>query len=214
MKATVEVYDVNGTTKYTPGALAAPTTSFTPFSTPSKPFQGGVSLSVAQLKANSIPDIVVGAGADGRSLVDIWGWNTTTATFTSLSGSSGFAAFANPSYNSPIQVTTLNNGSGIAQSILAVQGPGGTTNQVVELGILSVSPLSLSAPTAIPGSYPGPYTIAAIDSVLSTLPVAKSSATSAASSSAAAAAALVTTTNKKSTVPSQLPDWFFALLSW
>ncbi|MGA2254429.1 MAG: hypothetical protein ABSG53_07200, partial [Thermoguttaceae bacterium] len=176
---------------------------------------GGVSLSVAQLTANSIPAIVVGAGTNGRSLVDVWGWNTSTATFSSLSGSSGFAAFTGPSSNSPIQVTTVNGNDGIASSILAVQGPGGTASQVVELNILSVSPLSLAAPMAIPGNYPGPYTIAAIDSVLSNLSAAKPLAIASATNSAKAAAALaLTTSNKKSTAPTPLPNWFFALLSW
>jgi hypothetical protein len=174
-----------------------------------------VSLSVAKLSANSIPDIVVGAGANGRSLVDVWGWNTSTATLSSLSGSTGFAAFTGPSSNSAIQVATQNNSAGIADAILAVQGPGGTASQVVDLNILSVSPLSLSSPTAIPGSYPGPYAIAAIDSVLSSLPAATPLAVASTSSvKAAAALATTTTTGEKATVTTQLPNWFFALLSW
>ena len=174
-----------------------------------------MSLSTARLSANSIPDIVVGAGAGGRSLVDIWGWNTATATLSSLSGSSGFAAFSGPSSTSPVQVTTQNGNNGIAHSILAVQGPGGTTSQVVQLNILRISPLSLSSPVALPGSYPGPYTIAAIDSVLSTLPTAKPLAITAATGSTKAAAALATTTtNQKSTASTQVPNLFFSLLSW
>jgi len=215
MKATVAVFDVSHMTTRTPTVQATPVASFTPFSTPSKPFSGGVSLSVAQLSAGSLPDIVVGAGANGRSLVDIWGWNTANDTLSSLSGSRGFAAFTGPSANAAVQVATLNNGAGIADAILAVQGPGGTASQVVQLDILSVSPLSLSAPEAIPGSYPGPYTIAAIDNVLSGLPTASPLASSSASGAVKGAAALTTTTtNNKPTVPAQPADWLFALLCW
>ena len=214
MKATVEVFDVSHMTVPTPTVQPTPVASFTPFSTPSKPFQGGVSLSVAKLAANAIPAIVVGAGANGRSLVDVWGWNTATTTLSSLSGSGGFAAFTGPSSNAAIQVTTQNNSSGIATAILAAQGPGGTASQVVQLEILGVSPLSFSSPTAIAGSYPGPYTVAAIDSVLSSLSTATPLATTSLTGSVSAAAALATTTNKKSTVPTQLPNLFFALLSW
>jgi protocatechuate 3,4-dioxygenase beta subunit len=175
MPATVNVFDVNSTTSFTPGAVAAPTTSFAPFSTASQTYEGGVSLSIAQLTANSLPDIVVGAGADGGSLVNIWGWNTASSAFTSLAaaGVSGFPAFSGPSSNAPINVASLNNSAGITDAILAVQGPGGTTGQVVELDITSVSPLVLSAPTPIPGTYPGPFNIAAIDSVMSGLTTAR-----------------------------------------
>jgi len=211
MKATVEVFDVRHMTTLTPTVQATPVASFTPISTASKSFEGGVSLGVANLSANSIPDIVVGAGADGRSLVDIWAWNTANATLSSLSGSSGFAAFTGPSYNSAVQVATLTNSAGVANAILAVQGPGGTVSQVVELDILSVSPLSLSSPKAIPGTYPGPYTIAAIDKVFSSL---ASSTSSAAGSVKAAAALSTTTTNNKSKASTQLPNSIFALLSW
>jgi len=217
MKATVEVFDVSRMTTLTPTVRAAPVTSFTPFSTPSTTFQGGVSLSVARVNADLIPDIVVGAGANGRSLVDVWTWNTTTATLSSLSGpgSSGFAAFTDPSRNVPVQVTTLDkNGDGIADSIFAVQGPGGTTGHVVKFDILGVSPLSLSSPTAISGNYPGPYTIAAINNVLPSLPITKSLATTPAINSANVAAAIASAntvkTTPKATAP--IPNWFFARL--
>jgi hypothetical protein len=167
MKATVEVFTVSGMTTHTPPVLATPVASFTPFSTPTAPFQGGVSLSVAQLSTTPIQDIVVGAGTLGHSLVNIWAWNTSSSAFASLSapGISGFTAFTGTSSNAPVEVATLDNSAGIAQAIVVAQGPGGTTNQVVELNILGTSPLTLSAPVAIPGSFPGPFSIAVLNNV-------------------------------------------------
>ena len=218
MKATVEVYDVSHMTSLTPTVRPAPATSFTPFSTSSTTFKGGVSISVARVNADSIPDIVVGAGCNGRSLVDVWAWNTATATLSSLSvsGSNGFAAFTDPSRNAPVQVTTLDsNGDGVADSIFAVQGSGGKSSQVVKLNILGVSPLMLSSPAAIPGNYPGPFTIAAINSVLSNLPMARSLATTSAIKSVNAAAVLASATTVKTTPKptTPLPKWFFTRLA-
>jgi hypothetical protein len=182
MKTTVEVFDVSHMSTLTPTVVATPVASFTPFSTPTMDYQGGVSLSAARVNSDLIPDIVVGAGVNGRSLVDVWAWNTANASLSSLSGGSGFAAFTGASSNSQINVATVTN-NGVAQSILAVQGPGGTSQQVVEMDILATSPLALSPPVAIPGSYAGPHTIAAVNSV-STGTTATPVVTTSASSSA------------------------------
>ena len=157
IKTTVKVFDVSGAL-----ALAR---SFTPFSTNTLSYRGGVSVSVARVNADLIPDIVVGAGVNGRSLVDVWAWNNTTpATLSSLSANGiGFAAFTGPSRNAPVQVATLDTtGDGIADMILAAQGPGGTTNQIRAFNITSVAPLQVSPAIAIPGSFVGPYFIATI----------------------------------------------------
>src|SRR6185436_1970310 len=166
IKTTVKVFDVSG----------APTAvrSFTPFSTATTSYQGGVSLSVARINADLIPDIVVGAGVNGRSLVDVWAWsNTPSATLSSLSANGiGFAAFTDASRNSPVQVATLDtDGDDIADVILAVQGPGGTTSQIREFNITSVAPLQVSQATAIPGTFLGPYFIATISPQLTAVPV-------------------------------------------
>jgi type VI secretion system secreted protein VgrG len=149
MKTTVKVFDVSGT----PTAVR----TFYPFSTTTFSYQGGVSLSVARISASPIPDIVVGAGANGGSMVNVWAWNTSSATL-SPSGA-GFAAFSGASRNAPVQVATLDTtGDGIADEILVVQGPGGTTGQIRAFKITSVSPLQVSLPpTALLGSFPYPY---------------------------------------------------------
>ena len=120
-------------------------------------YKGGVSLSVARINADPIPDIVVGAGANGGSLVDVWAWdNTSSATLSSLSANGiGFAAFDGASRTAPVQVAALDtNGDDIADAILAVQGPGGTTGQIRVFNITSTSPwLEVSPPTEVPGGF-------------------------------------------------------------
>jgi type VI secretion system secreted protein VgrG len=156
MKATVKVFDVSRMSTPTPGTVATAVASFTPFSTNTFSYQGGVSLSVARFSASLIPDIVVGAGVDGGSMVNVWAWNTPSATLSPMGV--GFAAFTDASRNAPVQVATLDtNGDGIADEILVVQGPGGTTGQIRAFKITSVSPLQVSPPTALLGSFPYPY---------------------------------------------------------
>jgi hypothetical protein len=165
MKTTVKVFDVRNMTVLTPNAMATAARSFTPFSTVTGSYQGGVSLSVARTNADLIPDIVVGAGVNGNSLVDVWAWsNTASATLASLSANGvGFAAFTDASRTSPVQVAALDtNGDDIADAVLGVQGPGGTTGKIRAFNITNVSPLRVSLPTAVPGSYPGPYVIATV----------------------------------------------------
>jgi hypothetical protein len=126
MKTTVKVFDVSRMITPTPRAVPMASGSFTPFSTATTSYQGGVSLSVARINADLIPDIVVGAGANGRSLVDVWAWNdTSSARLSSLSANGiGFAAFTDTSRNAPVQVAAVDiNGDGIADEILAAQGP-------------------------------------------------------------------------------------------
>ena len=161
MKTTVKVFDVSRMTTLTPNTVAAAVGSFTPFSTATTSFLGGVSLSVARLSASLTPDIVVGAGANGNSLVDVWAWNTPSATLSSLSANGmGFAAFTDPSRTAPVEVAALDTtGDGIADTILVAQGPGGTTGQIRAFKITSLSPFQVSASTAVPGSYLYPYFI-------------------------------------------------------
>ena len=165
MKTTVKVFDVSRMIGLTPRVVATPVGSFTPFSTNTTTYKGGVSLSVARINADLIPDIVVGAGANGRSLVDVWAWNSSSAaTLHSLSANGlGFAAFTDASRTAPVEVAALDtNGDAIADAILAVQGPGGTTNQIRVFNITNVAPLEVAAFTTVPGSFVGPYFIATI----------------------------------------------------
>ncbi|HUG71624.1 MAG TPA: ice-binding family protein [Pirellulaceae bacterium] len=163
---TVKVFEVSTT--------ATVVESFTPFSTTMKIYTGGVSLSTARITADLIPDIVVGAGVHGGSLVDVWAWSSTPpAMLSSLSANGvGFPAFTGPSQTASIQVAAIDtNGDDIADAILAVQGPGGTTGQIRVFNITSVSPLQVSTSTSIPGTFTGPYHIAAIRQPTLVVPV-------------------------------------------
>lgn len=79
IKTTVKVFDVSRMTTPTPSAMPAAAQSFTPFSTTTTDYKGGVSLSVARINPDLIPDIVVGAGVNGGSLVDVWAWSNTAS---------------------------------------------------------------------------------------------------------------------------------------
>ena len=114
----------------------------------------------------------------GASLVDVWAWsNTAPATLSSLSANGiGFAAFTDASRNSPVQVAALDtSGDGIADVILAGQGPGGTTGQIRVFDITDVLPFEVSPlppllPLTVPGSYPEPDFIATIKNPSPVLP--------------------------------------------
>jgi hypothetical protein len=166
MKATVRVFDVSRLTTLMPKTVPRVAGRFTPFSTGRSIFKGGVSLDVARFTASPVPDILVGAGVNGRSMVDVWAWTASAnATMYSLAtNGTGFAAFTDASSNSPVEVAAMDTtGGGIANQILVAQGPGGTTEQIRAFNVTSASPLEVSAFTPLPGSYPDPYFIAAMD---------------------------------------------------
>jgi hypothetical protein len=166
MKATVKVFDVSHMTTLLPTTVPRAAGSFTPFSTPSHTFAGGVSLDVARFTASPVPDILVGAGVNGHSMVDVWAWSASAAaTLSSLSANgTGFAAFTDASNNSPVEVAAVDtNGDGIADEIVVAQGPGGTTQQIRKFHVTSTAPLQVSAFTTIPGTFTDPYFVAALD---------------------------------------------------
>lgn len=164
-KATVKVFDVSYLTTAKPRGVPKVAGSFTPFSLGRSVFKGGVSLDVARFTSSPIPDILVGAGVNGRSMVDVWAWSASSAaTLSSLSANgTGFAAFTDASKNSPVEVAAVDTmNSGIANQILVAQGPGGTTKQIRAFDVTGASPLEVSAFTAIPGTYTDPYFVAAV----------------------------------------------------
>jgi len=142
-----------------------------PFSTTSKSYKGGVSLSVARVNADVVPDILVGAGVLGGSLVDVWAWTNSDATLRSLSlNGLGFAAYSDASRTAPVQVSTLDiNDDGLADTILVSQGPGGTTSQIRAFHITNIAPLMVSPPALVSASFPGANFIATINHPSSSL---------------------------------------------
>ena len=156
MVTTVKVFDVTGLTAR---AVAA----FNPFGAAVTGNQGGVSLSLGRFSNDIIPDIVVGAGVNGGSRIDVWAWNhASPATLHSQSANGvGFIAFTGPSQTAPVEVLARDSdGDGYVDQIYASQGPGGTTNQIRRFTITNRSPLQVAPFTVLPGSFIGPYYLA------------------------------------------------------
>ncbi|MCI0357184.1 MAG: FG-GAP-like repeat-containing protein, partial [Planctomycetaceae bacterium] len=113
------------------GAATTPTLvkTFNPF-TPA--FHGGLSLDVARIDADLVPDIIVGAGNGGGSQVQIL--NGVTGAIIS-----SFPTFLDsPSFNAPVDVAAVDeNGDGVAEFILAAQGSDGTAMEIRKFNALS-----------------------------------------------------------------------------
>ena len=165
MTTTVKVFNVRNMAASTPTIVQPAVATFTPFSTATSTQRGGTSVDAARINADLVPDIVVGAGANGRSLVDVWAWTLSpAATLYSLSANGqGFNAFTDSSRNAPVQVAAQDtDANGVSEAILVAQGPGGTTGKIRLFDIVSASPLVVTSPTPIPGAFPGPYYIATL----------------------------------------------------
>ncbi|MCY2987822.1 MAG: FG-GAP-like repeat-containing protein, partial [Planctomycetota bacterium] len=164
--ATVRVFDVSGADPYTPVQTFAP---FADIVVNGQSFIGGVSLSVARMDSDLIPDIVVGAGTIGQSRVGVWTWATGSGTL-SLRGQ--FAAFSGPSSPAPVRVAAMDmSGDGIAETIVAVQGSSGTTNELHTFRVTSLSPFTVVQNPPLTG-FPGGYFVATITSPSVVLPLA------------------------------------------
>lgn len=135
-----------------------------PFAATNPGFQGGVSLAAARLDPDSTPtlapaDILVGMGTNGTSRIEIWKWNVSDSTLSLRGAIPG--AFAPQSDNAPVRVAALDeNADGLAETILAVQGPIGTTGEVRRFPITATSPFQYHPATPLTG-FPGPWFIAA-----------------------------------------------------
>jgi uncharacterized repeat protein (TIGR01451 family) len=150
IKATVAVFELSG-------ATPRQVRSFFPFTQINTNFKGGVSLEVAKVNADPIPDIIVGMGVNGTSRIEVWTWNTANATL-SLAGAIP-NAFLGSSYRAPVDVAALMDSNGFAETIVAVQGPGAGTQQVRRFDILSRSPLVFQQDSPL-APYPGPWFVA------------------------------------------------------
>jgi hypothetical protein len=83
-------------------------------------FKGGVTLSIGRYDADTVPDILVGAGINGRSVIEIY----SGSTFTQQARLTAFSTFTKP--NAKVYATSLDtDGDGILDRIYAVQGQQG-----------------------------------------------------------------------------------------
>ncbi len=161
-KATVSVFDLSG---------ATPTRvqTFYPFTQSISDFLGGVSLDVARIDDDAIPDIVVGMGVNGRSRIEIWSWDKSNTTLAMLGAIPG--AFTGTSDNSPVNVAVMDtNGDAFADRILAVQGSIGTVGEIHRFDIIvdTDNPSQFTYRVADPlAGFSGPWFIATSRSVAS-----------------------------------------------
>jgi hypothetical protein len=149
--ASVSVFDVTGT-------VPTRVQTFFPFTAITASFKGGVSLDVARIDADLVPDVIVGMGANGASRIEVWAWNPLAAKIAPLGAIP--AAFTVSSKTAPVQVAaTDTDGNGIADAILAVQGPDGTTGEIHRFDIASTTPFLVQQAPPQTG-FPGPWFIA------------------------------------------------------
>jgi uncharacterized repeat protein (TIGR01451 family) len=131
--ATVRIYDLS----VTPQVVA----TIKPIAAK---FKGGVTLSIGYWDTDAIPDILVGAGINGMSVVEVY----SGSTFSQAARLTAFSSFAKP--NAKVYATSLDTtGDGIIDRVYAVQGQQGAagTNGVTvwtRLGSVT-SPLPLTS---------------------------------------------------------------------
>jgi autotransporter-associated beta strand protein len=151
-KATVTVFDVSG-------AVPTPVQTFFPFTALNSDFLGGVSLDVARIDADAIPDVIVGMGVNGTSRIEVWAWDTPRVTLSLLGAIPD--AFTGSSNNAPVQVAARisSSGDGVADAIFAVQGPIGTTGAIHRFDLISTAPFQYQQAPPLTGFH-GPWFIA------------------------------------------------------
>jgi hypothetical protein len=82
----------------------------------------GISVAVADVNGDGVPDLVMGAGSNGGSLVDVWSGKTKTIA-------SQFAAFSGSGSTAPVHVAIAKVSAGV-NDILAAQGIGGQSHAI------------------------------------------------------------------------------------
>jgi hypothetical protein len=126
MRSTIKVFTYFGAS-----STATLVRTFLPFSST---FKGGVSIDVARVNADAVPDIIVAAGNGGASQVQVL--NGITGTI--LNGFTAYAPPDTPSTNTPVHVAALDqNGDGIADFILTAQGTDGATRKIRKFDALT-----------------------------------------------------------------------------
>jgi len=109
-------------------------------------FKGGISLDVARVNEDLIPDIIVGTGPTGGSNIEVL--DGAIGGKATLLGFTAYSAAETSSYNVPVRVAAVDDdGDGWADVIVTAQGTNGTT------GIIKV--FGLTAPAQLVGQFPG-----------------------------------------------------------
>ena len=115
-------------------------------------------MDVARIDPDGVPDIIAGMGVNGMSRIEVWNWNTGTATLGLLGAIPN--VFTGPSNNSPVNVASMDtDGNDIADAIFAVQGPIGTVGEVHRFDITGTLPFTYQQAPPLTG-FSGPWFIA------------------------------------------------------
>jgi hypothetical protein len=143
MRSTVYVYDVSGTPTVVDTILPLSNT-----------YSGGITLDAGRVNADAIPDLIVAGGNAGGSTVEVWSGIVNDVTDVKLASFTTFANTTTP--NMPVHATWIDsNADGIVDSIVAVQGTDGTSNQIRSFGSNGALQNTLSG-------FTGSWNIAAI----------------------------------------------------
>jgi hypothetical protein len=114
MRSTVKVFDATPASPVVVGTVL-------PFD---DSFRGGVSIDMARINTDAIPDLIVGAGNGGESRVEIWDGRSATKL-------SSFQAYSDSSRNAPVRVAGLDrNHDGLADYVITAQGVDGRTREI------------------------------------------------------------------------------------
>jgi uncharacterized repeat protein (TIGR01451 family) len=117
MRSTVVVVDYSGST-------AAQVRTFLPLD---NLFRGGVAIDAARINGDPIPDLIVGAGNQGGSKVEVIN-GVTGSLITSFVA---FSSAETSSFQAPLRVAAIDRDlDGIAESIAVVQGSDGSTRLI------------------------------------------------------------------------------------
>jgi uncharacterized repeat protein (TIGR01451 family) len=162
MRSTIYVYDVSGTPAVVDTVLPL-----------SNSYTGGITLDAGRVNGDSIPDLIVAGGNAGGSTVEIWSGVVNDNPDVKLASFTTFANTTTP--NMPVHATWIDsNGDGIVDSIVAVQGTDGTSNQIRAFGASGALQNTL-------GGFVGSWNIAAIHHQMAPAPTASIAAVSFAS---------------------------------
>jgi hypothetical protein len=126
MRSTVKAYSYFGTS-----TTATVVRTFLPFDVA---FRGGLSLDVARVDGDLVPDIIVGAGRGGASQVQVLN-GATTAVMTAFNA---FGADESPNYNAKIDVDSQDADlDGIVDFLLAARDFDGKSREVRRFNALT-----------------------------------------------------------------------------
>jgi hypothetical protein len=123
-------------------------------------FRGGISLDVARVNADAIPDILVGTGNGGGSLVQVLNGINGALIKQVTAYPQSYTA----SYNAPVHVQAVDdNGDGIADYFLTAQGSDGDTRKIRQFDFDPLNPNAVDEIMGMSDDFCGAYFLATLN---------------------------------------------------